>query len=61
MVEVTVYGLRGRASIGALRNLKEQQPDWPRWCFPTWQQVRTYGVFFKKTKQKADVPVFVNS
>lgn len=46
MVEVIVYGLRGRASIGALRNLKELQPDWLRWCFPTWQQVRTYGVFF---------------
>lgn len=52
MVEVTVYGLRGRASIGALRNLKEQQPDWPRWCFPTWQQVRTYGVFLKKQNKK---------
>lgn len=52
MVEVTVYGLRGRASIGALRNLKELQPDWLRWCFPTWQQVRTYGVFLKKQNKK---------
>lgn len=52
MVEVMVYDPRGRASIGALRNLKEQQPDWLRWCFPTWQQVRTYGVFLKKQNKK---------
>lgn len=61
MVEVMLHDLCERASIGALCNLKEQQPDWPRWCFPTWQQVRTYAVFLKEKKQKADVPVFVNS